>query len=142
MTGVQLCSIPFFIFFFFNDTATTEIYTLSLHDALPIYNLVDRGVDAIIGHHPHVTQGVEIYKGKPIFYSLGNFIFDQNGDETTKGYAVSMVILEEVVEWEVKPYSIINTSPKFYGKETKDLVCEHVLSNVKNSNGCGFEVPI
>src|SRR5207237_10881759 len=31
-----LCSFPFFFFFFFNDTATTEIYTLSLHDALPI----------------------------------------------------------------------------------------------------------
>src|SRR5690349_24511123 len=30
------CSLLFFIFFFFNDTATTEIYTLSLHDALPI----------------------------------------------------------------------------------------------------------
>src|SRR5690349_25169183 len=33
---VSLCSGIFFIFFFFNDTATTEIYTLSLHDALPI----------------------------------------------------------------------------------------------------------
>src|SRR5256885_15782698 len=32
-----LSSLSFFIFFFFNDTATTEIYTLSLHDALPIY---------------------------------------------------------------------------------------------------------
>src|SRR2546430_16115767 len=31
-------SVYFFFFFFFNDTATTEIYTLSLHDALPIYN--------------------------------------------------------------------------------------------------------
>src|SRR5256885_5128337 len=31
-----LCRSPFFFFFFFNDTATTEIYTLSLHDALPI----------------------------------------------------------------------------------------------------------
>src|SRR2546430_12263331 len=30
---------PFYFFFFFNDTATTEIYTLSLHDALPIYDL-------------------------------------------------------------------------------------------------------
>src|SRR2546429_1371957 len=36
----------FFFFFFFNDTATTEIYTLSLHDALPIY--ADNGADAII----------------------------------------------------------------------------------------------
>src|SRR2546430_15441894 len=33
----MLVFFPFFIFFFFNDTATTEIYTLSLHDALPIY---------------------------------------------------------------------------------------------------------
>src|SRR2546429_4838867 len=36
----------FFFFFFFNDTATTEIYTLSLHDALPISNLVRAGTDS------------------------------------------------------------------------------------------------
>jgi AmmeMemoRadiSam system protein B len=39
--------------------------------------LADSGADVIIGHHPHVVQGLEIYKNKPIFYSLGNFIFDQ-----------------------------------------------------------------
>src|SRR5256885_17191835 len=33
-----MCLSYFFLFFFFNDTATTEIYTLSLHDALPIYD--------------------------------------------------------------------------------------------------------
>jgi poly-gamma-glutamate synthesis protein (capsule biosynthesis protein) len=38
--------------------------------------LIDLGVDAVIGGHPHVPQGVEIYKEKPIFYSLGNFYFD------------------------------------------------------------------
>lgn len=37
--------------------------------------LIDSGVDVIMGHHPHVVQRVEMYKGKPIFYSLGNFIF-------------------------------------------------------------------
>ncbi|URA10728.1 CapA family protein [Thermospira aquatica] len=39
--------------------------------------LIDAGVDAIIGHHPHLIQGLEIYKGKPIFYSVGNFLFPQ-----------------------------------------------------------------
>lgn len=41
------------------------------------HSLVDNGVDAIIGSHPHVVQGVELYDDKPIIYSLGNFIFDQ-----------------------------------------------------------------
>ena len=46
--------------------------------------LVDAGADLIIGAHPHRVQGVEFYKGKPIFYSLGNFQFDSNppGDES------------------------------------------------------------
>lgn len=37
--------------------------------------LVDAGADIVVGHHPHVLQGIEIYKGKIIAYSLGNFIF-------------------------------------------------------------------
>ena len=37
---------------------------------------IDAGADLVIGHHPHVVQDVECYKGRQIFYSLGNFIFD------------------------------------------------------------------
>ncbi|MGD9496450.1 MAG: CapA family protein [Armatimonadota bacterium] len=36
---------------------------------------IDCGADLVVGHHPHVLQGVEIYQGKPIVYSLGNFAF-------------------------------------------------------------------
>ena len=39
---------------------------------------IDNGADLVIGHHPHVLQGIEIYKGKYIAYSIGNFIFDGN----------------------------------------------------------------
>ena len=38
------------------------------------HKYIDAGADGIIGHHPHVPQGVEIYKGKPVFYSLGNAV--------------------------------------------------------------------
>jgi poly-gamma-glutamate synthesis protein (capsule biosynthesis protein) len=38
--------------------------------------MIDFGADAVVGGHPHVTQGTEIYRGKPIIYSLGNFVFD------------------------------------------------------------------
>lgn len=40
------------------------------------HRIVEAGADLVIGHHPHVLQGVERYKGKLIFYSLGNFVFD------------------------------------------------------------------
>ncbi len=35
---------------------------------------IDAGVDVILGHHPHILKGIEVYKGKVIFYSLGNFV--------------------------------------------------------------------
>lgn len=38
--------------------------------------MVDAGCDLILGHHPHRLHGVEFYHGKPIFYSLGNFVFE------------------------------------------------------------------
>jgi poly-gamma-glutamate capsule biosynthesis protein CapA/YwtB (metallophosphatase superfamily) len=38
--------------------------------------MIDEGAALVVGGHPHVTQGAEIYKGKPIVYSLGNFVFD------------------------------------------------------------------
>jgi poly-gamma-glutamate synthesis protein (capsule biosynthesis protein) len=38
--------------------------------------MIDAGADAVVGSHPHVTQGAEIYHGRPIVYSLGNFVFD------------------------------------------------------------------
>ena len=44
--------------------------------------VIDAGADAVIGSHPHVLQGIEYYSGKPIFYSLGNFIFNQSIDQT------------------------------------------------------------
>lgn len=37
--------------------------------------LIEAGADVIVGHHPHSLQAVEVYQGKPIFYSLGNFLF-------------------------------------------------------------------
>jgi len=45
-------------------------------------NYIDAGADAVIGCHPHVMQGLEFYKGKPIAYSLGNFWFNQSRKES------------------------------------------------------------
>lgn len=55
--------------------------------------LIDAGADGIIGHHPHVMQKIGWYNEKPIFYSLGNFIFDQYfSPHTMRGMVVKMTI--------------------------------------------------
>ena len=51
-----------------------ELYPQPSHRQLA-FELIDMGVSAIMGHHPHIVQGFEVYKNKPIFYSLGNFYF-------------------------------------------------------------------
>jgi len=54
------------------------------------YRILGYGADMILGHHPHQFQGIEIYEGKPIIYSLGNFIFDQNDPENQESFIVEM----------------------------------------------------
>ena len=53
--------------------------------------MIDVGADAVVGGHPHVTQNVEQYQGKPIIYSLGNFVFDGFSDqENNTGWLLRM----------------------------------------------------
>lgn len=60
---------------------------------------IDAGAEMVIGHHPHVVQEAEIYKGKYIFYSLGNFIFDQMwSQETREGLILKVKFNEFGVE--------------------------------------------
>ncbi len=48
------------------------------------HQAIDAGADLIVGSHPHWVQTKEIYQGKPIYYSLGNFVFDQEWSRETK----------------------------------------------------------
>lgn len=59
-------------------------------------NFIDSGADLIIGSHPHVIQPMETYKGKRIYYSLGNFVFDQYfSEDVRKGLGVKLIINPE-----------------------------------------------
>jgi poly-gamma-glutamate capsule biosynthesis protein CapA/YwtB (metallophosphatase superfamily) len=53
------------------------------------HKIIDWGADLILGHHPHVMQGVEIYKGRIIAYSLGNFVFGQKGPGTDQSFMLA-----------------------------------------------------
>ena len=65
---------------------------------------IDAGADLVIGGHPHVTQDAEIYKNKPIFYSLGNLLFDQDfSDPTQRGLIIAGKITDDNIELVLLP---------------------------------------
>ena len=66
-------------------------------------SLIDNGSEFVIGNSPHWVQDSEVYKGKPIFYSTGNFIFDQLDAETRRGLSIdvsfSVQYSDELAQW-------------------------------------------
>ena len=65
------------------------------------HQYIDAGADLVIGDHPHCLQGVEYYKGVPIFYSLGNFWFNSKTRET--GLVEADITREGLVEFRFVP---------------------------------------
>ena len=59
--------------------------------------LVNNGADIIVGHHPHIVQKPECLRGKAVFYSLGNFVFDQKYPSTREGLLADCRIRDETV---------------------------------------------
>lgn len=70
---------------------------------------IEQGCDAVICHHPHVPSVYEIYKESPIFYSLGNFIFDVDNppNDWNKGYVVKLIFDKAThnITYELIPYT-------------------------------------
>jgi poly-gamma-glutamate capsule biosynthesis protein CapA/YwtB (metallophosphatase superfamily) len=63
-------------------------------------SLISAGVDIVIGGHAHVVQNKEIIEGKEVYYSMGNFVFDQMGGQAgaTKGQMIEVVILDNQIK--------------------------------------------
>ena len=76
------------------------------------HQLIDAGADCIIGHHTHTVQTIEIYKDKPIYYSIGNFIFDQSNPINKKGLMVQLKVGKSTIEFDAISYLIDNCVPR------------------------------
>lgn len=76
--------------------------------------MIDIGADIIVGAHPHVVESVEVYKNKPIFYSLGNFVFDQNFSYgTTHSIVLKIEKTESKEKITILPIALNNSVPSF-----------------------------
>lgn len=85
---------------------------------------ISSGADAIIGSHPHVVQDFEIIDGKPVVYSLGNFVFDQTFSKPTQqGLIVGLSIKEKSVEMSFLPTHQVSLKPQFmrYGEKSAKI---------------------
>jgi poly-gamma-glutamate synthesis protein (capsule biosynthesis protein) len=83
-----------------------EYYPLPRPDLKKDFHyLADLGADAVIGHHTHVVSGYEIYKGKPLVYSLGNFFFPYEGEPDSWSEGILCIFnLKEITNIEIIPF--------------------------------------
>ena len=104
-----------------NDS--TAIVIVSLHwggehtlqpvpsQRLEAHRLINAGADALVCHHTHTLQTTEHYKGKPIYYSIGNFIFDQQKPINTKACMVKIEVTRNAIKTCSIPIYIRNCTP-------------------------------
>jgi poly-gamma-glutamate synthesis protein (capsule biosynthesis protein) len=105
------------------QTDSTAVIIVSLHwggehtlqpvarQRLDAHQLILAGADAIICHHTHTLQTIETFRGKMIYYSIGNFIFDQQKPLNSKACIVSLNITKDSLETETIPVEIRNCVP-------------------------------
>lgn len=100
-----------------------EYKTISNESQHELYRgFVDAGADLVVGHHPHVVQDVEIYRNKAIFYSLGNFIFDQYfSNDVKEGLAVRLTLSSEEVVYDLLPLESKESQPMQMNEAEKAL---------------------
>lgn len=88
---------------------------------------IDQGADLIIGSHPHVIQDIEVYKNKLIFYSLGNFIFDQYfSRETQVGLMVGLSKKESILSYYLIPFKSDKSVVNFLSNSEADALLKKI----------------
>ena len=84
----------------------------SMQQRLDAETLVLAGADAIIGHHPHVVQPLRFVRNKPVFYSLGNFVFDQTQPIANQAVMAQLTLQGDSIVATSIPVQIKNCKPQ------------------------------
>ena len=91
------------------------------HDTLPTRRqriaarrLVAAGADCLVGHHTHTAQPSEWVQGRPVFYGLGNFIFDPVRPLNAAAWLLRMDITRDTIHYRLHPIRIIDCTPRLH----------------------------
>lgn len=109
----------------------------SIEDRAKARLAIDCGADAVIGHHPHVIQPFEVYRGYPIFYSVGNFAFG-SGNSRAEGLLIGLRFEEARTLVHAYPLYVKNRDPRvdYQPKVLAGEAGERVLSKMAGAS-CG-----
>jgi poly-gamma-glutamate synthesis protein (capsule biosynthesis protein) len=100
------------------------------------HNLIDSGADIILGHHPHVLQGIEKYNKGLIFYSLGNFVFDMVWNEHAQKSMIAVINYDmesKNLNYDVIPIKINNEYQPTIIQGEESLNYKDEISRLSNS---------
>ena len=100
------------------------------------HECIDEGADMVIGSHPHVIQEIESYKGKPIFYSLGNFVFDQSNPATHSSLMVEMDMIGNEAKIIVHPIILVSSIPQ----QMDNSSCKALLEKLKSQSSLNITI--
>jgi poly-gamma-glutamate synthesis protein (capsule biosynthesis protein) len=88
---------------------------------------IDQGADVVVGYHPTVIQGGEVYKGRPIAYSLGDFVFKQGQSLADQDSAMLKVSLRnDQMQVEFVPVQLRNSRPKSLTGPEREAVLQRL----------------
>ena len=94
------------------------------------------GADAVIGHHPHVLQPFEIHRGRPIFYSVGNYAFG-SGNSRAEGMLVGLRFGEHETTCRLFPLYVKNRDPRvnYQPRVLRGIAGTHLLTHLSDLSG-------
>lgn len=97
---------------------------------------IDCGADAVIGHHPHIVQPLEIYRGRPILYSIGNFMLG-SGNSRAEGLLAALRFERDRTRASLFPLYVKNRDPRvhYQPKALTGRACERRLQRLIDSSG-------
>jgi poly-gamma-glutamate capsule biosynthesis protein CapA/YwtB (metallophosphatase superfamily) len=97
------------------------------------HHAINSGADMVLGHHPHVPQGIEMYKGKPIFYSLGNYAFGTFSNNVEFSFAASIRFEDMVpVQITLYPLNVYNQHVAFRPRLAKGSSADSIIMHLRD----------
>lgn len=97
--------------------------------------MIDSGADIVLGHHPHVLQGIEFYKRGVIAYSLGNFVFDLNIPKTWETMILEFTLSPSgPLDMNIVPAYIFGVQPRILEGSHRDSLYRQIRNLSRDTN--------